>query len=192
MGIVHHSNYVVWMEEGRSEFMRQKHLDYVAVERSGLSLAVTDVNVPLPVARALQRTDHRPHTWIDSLRSRALTFGYEIINADTRLRLVTGSVKLMLIDKQGNAFFRRVSKVSLKHSAVVIFHWSLVISLGDTHVTKLLNRFRRNSAHDDAAVDLQRPHQMPASSIRTGDPASCCKYGCISCSRPMVICHANY
>ena len=45
MGIVHHSHYVVWMEEGRSEFMRQKGLDYVAVERGGLSLAVTEVNV---------------------------------------------------------------------------------------------------------------------------------------------------
>ena len=101
MGIVHHSHYVVWMEEGRSEYMRQRHLDYVAVERSGLSLAVTDVNVRY-LAPAHYNERITVCTWIDSLRSRALTFGYEIINADTRQRLVTGSVKLMLIDKQGN------------------------------------------------------------------------------------------
>ncbi len=101
MGIVHHSNYVIWMEEGRSEFMRQTGLDYVAIERSGLSLAVTDVNVRyLAPAHYNDRVTVR--TWIDSLRSRALTFGYEIINANTGQRLVTGSVKLMLIDKQGN------------------------------------------------------------------------------------------
>jgi acyl-CoA thioester hydrolase len=88
------------MEEGRSEFMRQKGLDYVAVERSGLSLAVTDVNVRyLAPAHYNERVTVR--TWIDSLRSRALTFGYEVINADTCQRLVTGSVKLMLINRQG-------------------------------------------------------------------------------------------
>ena len=100
MGIVHHSHYVVWMEEGRSEYMRRNGLDYVAIEQSGLSLAVTEVNVRY-LAPAHYNERVTVQTWIDSLRSRALTFGYEIINADTRQRLVVGSVKLMLIDRQG-------------------------------------------------------------------------------------------
>ena len=100
MGIVHHSHYVVWMEEGRSEYMRRNGLDYVAIEQSGLALAVTEVNVRyLAPAHYNERVTVR--TRIDSLRSRALTFGYEIINADTRQRLAVGSVKLMLIDRQG-------------------------------------------------------------------------------------------
>jgi acyl-CoA thioester hydrolase len=100
MGIVHHSHYVVWMEEGRSEYMRRNGLDYVAIEQSGLALAVTEVNVRyLAPAHYNERVTVR--TRIDSLRSRALTFGYEIINADTRQCLVVGSVKLMLIDRQG-------------------------------------------------------------------------------------------
>jgi acyl-CoA thioester hydrolase len=100
MGIVHHSNYVVWMEEGRSAFMRQKNLDYVAVENSGYALAVTEVNVRYHApARYNERVTVR--TWVESLRSRALTFAYEIVNADTQQRLVTGSVKLMLIDRAG-------------------------------------------------------------------------------------------
>jgi acyl-CoA thioester hydrolase len=100
MGIVHHSHYVVWMEEGRSEYMRRNGLDYVAIEQSGLALAVTEVNVRyLAPAHYNERVTVR--TRIDSLRSRALTFGYEIINADTQQRLAVGSVKLMLIDRQG-------------------------------------------------------------------------------------------
>ena len=100
MGIVHHSHYVVWMEEGRSEYMRRNGLDYVAVEQSGLALAVTEINVRyLAPAHYNERVTVR--TRIDSLRSRALTFGYEILNADTQQRLVVGSVKLMLIDRQG-------------------------------------------------------------------------------------------
>jgi len=100
MGIVHHSHYVVWMEEGRSEYMRRNGLDYVAVEQSGLALAVTEINVRyLAPAHYNERVTVR--TRIDSLRSRALTFGYEILNADTQQRQVDGSVKLMLIDRQG-------------------------------------------------------------------------------------------
>jgi len=100
MGSVQHSHYVVCMEEGRSEYMRRNGLDYVAIEQSGLALAVTEVNVRyLAPAHYNERVTVR--TRIDSLRSRALTFGYEIINADTQQRLVVGSVKLMLIDRQG-------------------------------------------------------------------------------------------
>jgi len=101
MGIVHHSQYVIWMEEGRSEYMRQKRLDYVGLERRGYALAVTEVNVRyLSPAHYGERVTVR--TRIESLRSRALTFDYEIVNADTGCRLVTGRVKLMLIDRQGN------------------------------------------------------------------------------------------
>jgi len=100
MGIVHHSQYIVWMEEGRSDYMRQKGADYATFEKTGVAFAVTEVNVRYAApAHYGERVTVR--TWIDSLRSRALTFGYEIVNADSRERLVTGSVKLILIDRQG-------------------------------------------------------------------------------------------
>ena len=100
MGIVHHSTYVVWMEEGRSEYMRQKHADYAGVEKSGLSMAVIELNVRyLAPAHYGERVTVR--TWVESLRSRALTFGYEIVNAETRQRLVTGVTTLLLINQQG-------------------------------------------------------------------------------------------
>ena len=102
MGIVHHSQYIVWMEEGRSDYMRQKGADYAVFEKTGVAFAVTEVNIRY-VAPAHYGERVTVRTWIDSLRSRALTFGYEIVNADSRQRLVTGSVKLILIDRQGHA-----------------------------------------------------------------------------------------
>ena len=100
MQMVHHSSYVVWMEEGRSEFMRQSGADYADVERGGHLFAVTDIQVRyLASAHYGERVTVR--TWVKDLRSRQLTFGYEIVNADTGQRLVTGSVKLMLIDRRG-------------------------------------------------------------------------------------------
>ena len=100
MGIVHHAAYIIWMEEGRSDFMRRKNVDYAKVEQRGLSLAVTDLNVRY-VASAHYGEQVTVRTWVDSLRSRMLVFDYEIVNAETKQKLITGSVKLILIDQQG-------------------------------------------------------------------------------------------
>jgi acyl-CoA thioester hydrolase len=100
MGIVHHSTYVIWMEEGRSHFMREKHIDYAGVEKRGLALAVTELNVRyLASARYGEQVTVR--TWVASLRSRMLVFGYEIVNTETKQKLITGDVKLTMINKQG-------------------------------------------------------------------------------------------
>src|SRR5450759_3827220 len=89
MGIVHHAAYVIWMEEGRSEFMRQKNVDYAEVEKRGLSLAVTELNVRY-IASAHYGEQVTVRTWVDSLRSRVLVFAYEIINAESKQKLITG------------------------------------------------------------------------------------------------------
>lgn len=34
MGIVHHSNYIRWFEEARTEFMRENNIDYNSVEQN--------------------------------------------------------------------------------------------------------------------------------------------------------------
>ena len=100
MGLVHHSAYIIWMEEGRSDFMRQKNIDYADIERRGLLLAVAELNARyIASARYGERVTVR--TWVDSLRSRTLTFGYEIVNAESKQKLMTGSVKLIVIDRQG-------------------------------------------------------------------------------------------
>ena len=101
MQMVHHSSYVVWMEEGRSEFMRQSGADYADVERGGHLVAVTNIHVRyLTPAHYGERVTVR--TWIEELRSRQLTFGYEIVNASTSAVLVTGTSEHVCIDRQGN------------------------------------------------------------------------------------------
>ncbi len=100
MQIVHHSSYVVWMEEGRSEFMRQSGADYAEVEKAGHFFAVTGIQVRyLLPAHYGERVAVR--TWVQDLRSRQLTFAYEILNASTRQLLVTGQSDHVCIDHQG-------------------------------------------------------------------------------------------
>jgi acyl-CoA thioester hydrolase len=44
-GIVHHANYLVWFEEGRSDYLRQKGLSYGGMEKSGLVVVVAEAEV---------------------------------------------------------------------------------------------------------------------------------------------------
>lgn len=42
VGVVHHSNYIRWMEEARIDFMRRAGLPYSDLERAGILTVVTD------------------------------------------------------------------------------------------------------------------------------------------------------
>jgi len=100
MRIVHHSNYIVWMEEGRSEHMRQRGGSYAEVERGGHFFAVTGVQARyLAPAHYGERVTVR--TWVHELHSRSVTFAYEIVNADTGALLVTAQTEHVCIDRQG-------------------------------------------------------------------------------------------
>ncbi len=100
MGIVHHASYLIWMEEGRSQYMRARGMGYEQIEREGVFLTVTEVSVRY-LAPARYGDTVTVRTWIDDLRSRAVTFGYEIVNAGSGARLAAGRVKLIWIDRQG-------------------------------------------------------------------------------------------
>ena len=43
MGIVHHSNYIRWMEEARTDFLHQIGWDYKTLEENGIISPVTNV-----------------------------------------------------------------------------------------------------------------------------------------------------
>ena len=44
MGIIHHSNYIRWMEEARIDFLRQQGISYGDLESSGLVSPIFEVN----------------------------------------------------------------------------------------------------------------------------------------------------
>ena len=44
MGIVHHSNYIRWMEEARLDYMRRRGVDYAEIEKQKILMPVTQVS----------------------------------------------------------------------------------------------------------------------------------------------------
>ena len=101
MQMAHHSSYVVWMEEGRSEFMRQSGADYAEIERGGHLFAVTQLQVRyLASAHYGERVTVR--TWVEDLKSRQITFGYEIVNAANGMRLAKAVSEHICINREGS------------------------------------------------------------------------------------------
>ena len=101
MGIVHHSNYVIWFEEGRSSYMRCRGLPYSQVEASGLYFTVAEV-----LARYIVPARYEDvlvvRTRIGDLRSRGLRFDYRVLRARDDATLVTGYSKHICITQAGH------------------------------------------------------------------------------------------
>lgn len=100
MGIVHHASYIVWLEEGRSHYMRARGSSYADFERSGFYMAVTEVNARYLKA-ALYDSRIHVHCWLAEARSRTMTFQYEITNGTDDELYVTGTTRHICLDKTG-------------------------------------------------------------------------------------------
>jgi len=100
MGIVHHASYVVWLEEGRSHWMRAHGSSYAQFEKEGISLAVSELHVRYKqAARYDQWVTIR--CWIENVRSREIQFSYEIVDPESGASFASGYTKHICLDRAG-------------------------------------------------------------------------------------------
>ncbi len=97
MGVVHHANYLVWCELGRTAFMREQGLSYRTLEAEGLRLPVARASLRF---RRPARYDDliRIRSWVRQCGSRLIEFGNAIESADDDLLLATAQITLMAVD----------------------------------------------------------------------------------------------
>ena len=100
MGVVYHTNYLVWCEVGRTDFIRARGMSYAAMERSGVGLAVSELTARFHAAARYDDTI-RVRTTLAEVRSRGITFEYLITDVATGRRLVTARTALVSIDADG-------------------------------------------------------------------------------------------
>ncbi len=97
MGIAHHSNYLVWCEQARTDHMRRLGVSYRALEEGGLRLPVVDAHVRY--RQPARYDDHvRVSCWVREAASRRVTFGYAVHHADTGRLLATAQTSLIAVD----------------------------------------------------------------------------------------------
>jgi acyl-CoA thioester hydrolase len=101
MGVAYHANYLAWCEVGRTDFIRELGTSYADIERQGVFLAVAEATVRY-IAPARYDDTIRIETWLESAKSRMLTFAYEIHRQEpVPALLATAKTVLVSIDAGG-------------------------------------------------------------------------------------------
>jgi acyl-CoA thioester hydrolase len=101
MGVVYHANYLVWCEVGRTDFIRALGTPYSEIERAGTTLAVAEATLRY---KRSARYDDLVYvaTTVSDVRSRAVTFNYDIALGDGT-QLVTASTVLVSVGPDGKS-----------------------------------------------------------------------------------------
>lgn len=102
-GVVYHANYLVWLEVGRVELCRDYGFNYRDMEK--------DADAYLPVTECRVKFRHPARyddeiivrTRVQELRSRAISFAYEVRRASDENLLAEGETHHVVMNGQGRA-----------------------------------------------------------------------------------------
>jgi acyl-CoA thioester hydrolase len=120
MGIVHHSNYYVWFELGRSEFCRANGFSYLEMEDADNALMVVVESSCRYKSPAFYEDVLTVRTRLEKVRSRSLIFIYEIYRpADDKI-LSTGRTLHIVTDKEN-----KISTLPQKYKKLLLESTSL-------------------------------------------------------------------
>jgi acyl-CoA thioester hydrolase len=98
MGVVYHSNFVIWFEVGRVELLRQLGFQYKEMEsEDNCHIPVVDLRVRYK-APAQYDDEIVVRTQIKNVRSSLLHFSYEIFRESDRMLLATGETMHIIVD----------------------------------------------------------------------------------------------
>lgn len=97
-GIVHHSNYLVWFEQGRSELLRNAGYPYAEVEKSGYIIVVVKAEIKY-LQPAVYDDLIRLETQLIRGRGKVAKFSYKVFNQNDTL-LVTAETTHMVLNRE--------------------------------------------------------------------------------------------
>jgi len=99
MGVVYHSNYIIWMEVGRVELLRQLGFTYKEMEKQDrCHIAVVDVKCRFK-SPALYDDEILIRTRLLNVRESLIHFGYEIFRAADCTLLAEGETTHIVVDE---------------------------------------------------------------------------------------------
>ncbi len=100
MGVVYHSNHLIWFEVGRVELMREMGFSYRDLEREdGRFIAVADVRCRYR-APGFYDEEVLVRTRLKTVRESVVVFNYELVRADSRTLLAEGETTHIVTDSK--------------------------------------------------------------------------------------------
>ena len=100
MGVVYHSNYLIWFEVGRADWLREIGCTYREMEADGIQLPVIEAHCEYRRG-ARYDDDVEITTRAKTLSPVRIQFDYEAIRRADGVRLATGHTVHATIDRQG-------------------------------------------------------------------------------------------
>lgn len=92
MGVVHHSNYIRYLEEARCEWLNQLEMPFQAFEKRGITIPVLGVNISYKYHVTFGDTI-LIHTFMKEYNGVRMTVGYEAKDKKTGNIVLTGETK---------------------------------------------------------------------------------------------------
>ena len=99
MGIVHHANYLVWFEAGRSELCRDRGFSYKAMEEEDNALLVVAESYCRYKSPAYYDDLLIVRTQVAEIRSRSIRFIYEIVRPSDGTLIAEGETLHLVTDE---------------------------------------------------------------------------------------------
>jgi len=97
MGVVYHSNYIIWFEVGRVELLRQIGFTYKEMEsQDKCRIAVVDVKCRFK-SPALYDDEILIRTHLKNVRESLIHFGYEVLRASDQTLLAEGETTHIVV-----------------------------------------------------------------------------------------------
>ena len=98
MGVVHHANYVVYLEESRTSLMRDRGCSYAELERQGWALPVRKLQMRYR-APAYYEEELIVRTRIGRVGNASVTFESDIVRPADGATVASGSIELACVRK---------------------------------------------------------------------------------------------
>ncbi|MGC2235210.1 MAG: thioesterase family protein [Pyrinomonadaceae bacterium] len=99
MGIVHHSNYLIWFELGRSDFCRARGFSYKDMEEKDNALMVVAESYVRYKSPAYYEDVLIVRTQVGEVRSRSIRFIYEVFRAADETLVAEGETLHLVTDE---------------------------------------------------------------------------------------------
>ena len=92
MGIIHHSNYAVWFEAGRTDFLKKAGIPNKEIEEQGVLLPLYEMNCKFK-SPARYEDEIIVKTKLEYIGKVRIVFSYQVLNAKDGSVLTTGETK---------------------------------------------------------------------------------------------------
>ncbi len=98
MGIVHHSNYPIWFEAGRTEYIKKLGMSYSSIEELGLMLPLIELKCTYKGAARYEDVVV-VRAYVKEATAVRLIFGYEVIKKSDSSLITLGETAHVWTDK---------------------------------------------------------------------------------------------